>query len=262
MESECGAKLKAWGAVRMEDRRERTAAIVLAAGQGRRMQSSIQKQYMLLQGKPLVYYALKEFEESAVDDVILVAGKGEVDYCREEIAERFGFHKIRKVVEGGKERYHSVYEGLKAIEGLEGTAAQCRTVLIHDGARPFITKEIIRSCMEGVAAYRACVVGMPVKDTIKIADDEQFARETPKRSSLWQIQTPQAFEYELIRTAYDKLFSKEEYQNGVTDDAMVVESMTDCRVKMIQGDYRNIKITTPEDMILAEAFLAERQKTC
>ncbi|WP_347559731.1 2-C-methyl-D-erythritol 4-phosphate cytidylyltransferase [Clostridium sp. AM58-1XD] len=168
----------------MENRRKRTAAIVLAAGQGKRMQSSIQKQYMLLQGNPLIYYALKEFESSGVDDIILVAGKGEMEYCREEITDRYGFCKIRRVVEGGRERYHSVYEGLKAVGELNEEIGQCGTVLIHDGARPFITPEIIRSCIEGACEFKACVVGMPVKDTIKVADEEGFAKETPKRSSL------------------------------------------------------------------------------
>lgn len=240
----------------MKEKKGRISAVVLAAGQGKRMESGIQKQFMLLEEKPLIYYALKAFEESEADDVILVTGKEEVEYCKEDIVKHFGFSKVRTVIAGGKERYHSVYEGLKAIQQLD--SEDCRMVLIHDGARPFVTKKMIHSCIEGVEQYRACVAGMPVKDTIKITDDEGFAKETPKRSSLWLVQTPQAFEYSLVKEAYDKMFSDIRYEKGVTDDAMVVESMTDTKVKLIPGDYRNIKITTPEDMILAEALLKER----
>lgn len=226
----------------------KTAAIVLAAGKGTRMESSVQKQYMELGGRPLIYYALRAFEDSAVDQIVLVTGLGEIEFCRKEIAERYGFQKVTAITEGGRERYHSVYEGLKAAEG-------CELVLIHDGARPCVTGAVIAAAMEGAARYGACVVGMPVKDTVKVADEDEFAAMTPDRRRLWQIQTPQAFEYGLIMSAYRKLFSAEEYQRGVTDDAMVVESMTERRVKLIRGDYSNIKVTTPEDMALAEVLL-------
>lgn len=227
---------------------KKTAAIVLAAGKGKRMESSIEKQYMELGGRPLIYYALKAFEDSPVHEIVLVTGSGETEYCRKEIVERFGFQKVTAITEGGRERYHSVFEGLKAV-------SDCDLVLIHDGARPCVTGPVINAAIEGAVRYRACVVGMPVKDTVKIADDEEFASVTPDRSRLWQIQTPQAFEYDLVFGAYQKLFSAEEYQRGVTDDAMVVESMTDRKVKLIRGDYSNIKVTTPEDMELAEVLL-------
>lgn len=225
-----------------------TTAVVLAAGQGRRMESSIQKQYMKLGDKPLIFYALNAFEKSPVDRIILVVGQGEKDYCRREIIERYGFTKVDCIVEGGKERYHSVYEGLKA-------AVSSDYVLIHDGARPCVSDRVIRAAIEGAVKYRACVVGMPVKDTIKIADDGEFTAATPDRSKLWAIQTPQAFAYELILSAYKRLFESPEYQTAVTDDAMVVEQMTDDRVKLIAGAYSNIKVTTPEDIALAEALL-------
>lgn len=224
------------------------AAIVLAAGKGTRMESNIQKQYLELGGKPLITYALQAFEDSPVKQVILVAGRGEAEYCRKEIVEKFGFQKVSRITEGGRERYHSVFEGLKAV-------TDCDIVLIHDGARPCVTGEIIYAAIEGAGQYGACVVGMPVKDTVKMSDDDDFAVRTPDRSRLWQIQTPQAFDYGLIFGAYSKLLSSEEYQTGVTDDAMVVESMTDRRVKLIRGDYSNIKVTTPEDMALAEVLL-------
>lgn len=231
----------------------RVAAVVLAAGKGKRMGTSIQKQYLELDGKPLIYYALKAFEDSPVEEIILVTGKEEVEYCRKEIVERYGLKKVSKIVEGGAERYHSVFEGLKALE-------YCDYVLIHDGARPCVTKTVIEAAIEGAVDYDACVIGMPVKDTVKIADEAEYAAATPDRSRLWQIQTPQAFQFSLVYEAYQKLFTFAEYQKGVTDDAMVIESMTDRRVKLIRGDYSNIKVTTPEDMAIARVLLKRNEK--
>lgn len=232
--------------------KEKTAAVILAAGKGSRMGSSIHKQYLELMGKPLICYALSAFEESRVDDVILVAGPGEISFCQEQIVKQYGFSKVKAVVEGGKERYHSVFAGLKAAKGSE-------YVLIHDGARPCVTNEIIEAAINGARTYGACVVGMPVKDTIKISDEEGFAAATPERSRLWQIQTPQAFAYSLIMNAYEKLMESEENQKGITDDAMVVETMTGQRVRLVLGDYGNIKVTTPEDMELAQALLRRKR---
>lgn len=144
---------------------KRYTAVVLAAGLGKRMNESVPKQYLLLNQKPILYYSLKAFEESAVDDMILVAANGEEEFCKSEIVERFGFKKVRAVVAGGKERYHSVYEGLKAVKNTD-------YVLIHDGARPFINTDMIQRSIEAVRLHDACVVGMPVKDTIKILDAE------------------------------------------------------------------------------------------
>ena len=243
----------------------KTGAIVLAAGQGKRMNSSVAKQFLLLDGKPLIYYSLKAFEDSPADTVVLVTGKEEMEYCRREIVEEFGFKKVSLIVPGGEERYHSVYKGLLGLSetgfhgGLKNSAPggdpDRDIVLIHDGARPLVSGDIISRAMEGAAAYGACVAAMPVKDTIKVADEMEFAGSTPKRSLLWQIQTPQAFSFPLIFQAYEKLFSRKEYQKDITDDAMVVETMTDCPVKLIRGDYSNMKVTTPEDMAVAEALL-------
>ena len=224
----------------------KVTAIVLAAGTGKRMNSNVHKQYLLMKGKPVLYYALQAFEESSVDNVVLVVGSGEIEYCKKEIVDQYGFAKVCALVEGGKERYHSVYEGLKATGGTD-------YVLIHDGARPFLTQEIIERAVTSVVQYQACVVGMPVKDTIKLVDDENFAKETPNRANVWQVQTPQAFAYELVYDAYTRMLNSDE--TGITDDAMVVERMTDCKVKLIEGSYRNIKITTPEDLLIAEAYL-------
>lgn len=221
-------------------------AIVLAAGSGKRMNSQVRKQYLLINEKPVLYYSLKAFEDSNVDKIVLVVGADDVEYCKNEIVEQFGFSKVCAIVEGGKERYHSVYEGLKA-------AGDTDYVLIHDGARPFLTQDIIERTITSVVQYQACVVGMPVKDTIKIVDDETFAKATPDRANVWQVQTPQAFSYKLVYDAYTRMLANEE--SSITDDAMVVERMTDYKVKLIEGSYRNIKITTPEDLLIAEAYL-------
>lgn len=229
----------------------RFAAIVLAAGKGKRMNSGVRKQFMLLDGKPLIYYSLKAFDIEMVSDIILVAGEGEKEYCRKEIVERYGLKKVSAVVSGGKERYHSVYEGLKYLGG-QGCYGDGDYVMIHDGARPFADADIIARVMKDTIRYGACAAGMPSKDTVKLSDVDGFAGVTPKRSTVWTIQTPQGFFYSLIKDAYDKMMGSENYQTGVTDDAMVVESMTDRKVKLTEGSYRNIKVTTPEDIYMAE----------
>lgn len=237
-------------AAESEEKRVVTA-IVLAAGRGSRMGSEIHKQYLELEGRPLICHALEAFEKSPVDRVILVSGAGEEEFCRKEIVEAWGFQKVAAVVPGGKERYHSVYEGLKAARGSDD-------VLIHDGARPCVTEKIIIDAMRGAREYGACVVGMPVKDTIKAVDDQGNAEHTPDRSRLWLVQTPQAFSYELIREAYDRLFENPSVQEGITDDAMVVETMTPQKVHLIKGSYENIKVTTPEDLEIAGIFLKKK----
>ena len=230
----------------------RTAAIVLAAGRGSRMKSKIQKQYLLLKGKPVLYYSLKAFEESFIDEIILVTGEEEIEYCRKEIVEKYGFTKVSHIVTGGKERYHSVFCGLQAL-------TDCDYVFIHDGARPFVTEQILERSYETVQKEHACVVGMPVKDTIKLADENGFAKETPRRDLLWMIQTPQVFSYALVKSAYASFLEREQelLAQGIkmTDDAMVVETFTDTGIRLVEGSYENIKITTPEDLRIAEALL-------
>ena len=226
-------------------------AIVLSGGKGSRMGGSVSKQYRQLSGRPLLVYSLEAFERSSVDEIIVVAGKEDIEYVRNEIVKPFHIHKVKQVVAGGKERCHSVYEGLKAARGSV-------VVLIHDGARPLVTEAIIERAVAEVKTWQACVVGMPVKDTIKVADRDGIATDTPDRRYLWQVQTPQAFSYELVRAAYDKVMTDERLQDGITDDAMVVERQTNVRVKLIEGSYENIKVTTPEDMRIAEALLESR----
>lgn len=226
--------------------KQKYTAIILAAGSGKRMNSQVHKQYLIIQDRPVLYYSLKEFEDSAVDEIVLVVGKGEEEFCRREIVDKYGISKVKAIVEGGKERYHSVFEGLKQTSDAD-------YVLIHDGARPFVNQDIIRRCMQEVQKYQACVVGMPVKDTIKIADEEGYAKQTPDRKNVWMIQTPQTFSYALIYEAYEEMLKTED--TAITDDAMVLERIKGKKSKLIEGSYRNIKITTPEDLLIANVYL-------
>ncbi|MEY8390830.1 2-C-methyl-D-erythritol 4-phosphate cytidylyltransferase [Lachnospiraceae bacterium 45-W7] len=230
------------------------AAIILSAGRGNRMKSKIPKQYLKLRGRPLIYYALHAFQKSQVEDIILVTGKEDVEYCQKEIIKTYGFSKVKAVVPGGKERYHSVFCGLSELERMH---LKPDYVMIHDGARPFVDQEIIMRCIKAAELDQACVAGMPVKDTIKIADHDQFAIETPERSLVWQVQTPQVFLFSLIFEAYQKLVEQEKQgiHISVTDDAMVLETILSKKVRMVEGAYKNIKITTPEDLQVAEIFL-------
>ena len=230
--------------------KKRCAAIVLAAGQGKRMGASVQKQYIELEGKPLIYYALNTFQKSEIiDTILLVVGKGQVSYAKDEIVRKYEFSKVNAVVEGGDERYDSVWQGLKAIYKERGISY----IFIHDGARPFVNEEILRRGYDCAERFRACVAGMPSKDTVKLADKNDFAVSTPERKYVWTIQTPQIFEKDLIVDAYSKLMGEE--HSDVTDDAMAVERTMGVPVKMFRGSYENIKITTPEDLSIAKVFL-------
>lgn len=232
---------------------KQTTAIVLAAGQGKRMNSKVHKQYLLIQEKPVIYYTLNCLEKSFIDNIVLVVGAGEEEYCKKEIVEKYAFQKVKTIVPGGKERYHSVYEGLKAITW------ENDIVYIHDGARPFLTEEMLQRAYEAADENGACVLGMPVKDTVKIADKHGFVKETPDRAGVWQIQTPQVFSQDVIFPCYEKLIAQEAelLQKGIriTDDAMVVEYFSNIRIKLVEGSYKNMKITTPEDLDIAETFL-------
>ena len=224
-------------------------AIVLAAGSGKRMEQDIPKQYMKLGDAPLMVHCLRTFQESKVTQIVLVVAPGDVEKCRKEIIERYHIDKCIAIVEGGEERYNSVYAGLQAIN--DGY------VLIHDCARAFVSIDIIHRCMSAVALYESCVVGMPSKDTVKLTDAHRKVLDTPDRSNVWIVQTPQCFEYNLIRGAYDRII--ENADTSITDDAMIVEKTTDHDVHMIEGSYMNIKVTTPEDVAFGEAILRNRR---
>ena len=226
---------------------ERNTAIVQAAGQGKRRHSKGQQQFLEIQGYPVLYYSLRCFQESSlIQDIILVTGEESISYCKEEIVQKYGFTKVSAVIPGGKERYDSVYAGLCECR-------DCEYVLIHDGARPFVTEEILKRGLQKVKETGACVIGMPSKDTVKLSDEEGYVKETPNRKCVWTIQTPQIFLYSLIREAHDSIRQKD--MSKITDDAMVVEQETGAKVALAEGSYQNIKITTPEDLDIAEAFL-------
>jgi 2-C-methyl-D-erythritol 4-phosphate cytidylyltransferase len=234
----------------------KNVAIVLAAGSGSRMNSDVKKQYMLLKDKPLMVYCLEVFEESkTITDIILVTSKEDVESCNDDIVDRYGLTKVRAVIPGGKERYDSVMAGLDKIRK-EGGADY---VFIHDAARPFVTDDIIERLYEDVVRTHASVAAVKSKDTVKIANNADYVVSTPNRELTWIIQTPQTFSYSLALEAYDKLREEEDglacQGIKVTDDAMVVETWTDHRVRLIEGSYENIKVTTPEDMDIALAII-------
>lgn len=228
----------------------------MAAGRGKRMNSKVPKQYLMLEGKPVLYYALYTLQNSFIDEIILVTAPGEEKYCTKEIKDKYNFDKITKIVAGGQERYHSVYNGLCALQDVD-------YVFIHDGARPFLSTDILNRSLETVKSVNACVTAVPVTDTIKLVDDNGYVADTPDRAHLWSMQTPQTFKYSLIKEAYDILIDKEAFytEKGVriTDDAMVAESVLHMPVKIIEGSYDNIKITTPTDLAKAEIICKQRK---
>ena len=230
--------------------KEKVLAVVLAAGSGSRMQSKVKKQYLTLGDKPVLVHTLLAFEQSGVDEIMLVVGKGEEDYVREDIVEAYGITKVKKIICGGRERFDSSYCAIKAAD------PSVSYIMIQDGARAFITKELIDRSIADVKEYGTSIMAVPSKDTIKVVDQEGFAVSTPDRSSLWLIQTPQTFLLSEIRDAYDKMM--QEPHDHVTDDAMVMEHYGSRRVKMTMGSYENIKITTPDDLILGQAILKKR----
>ena len=230
------------------------AAIVLSAGSGSRMKSDIPKQYLPLIEKPVIYYSLMAFQNSPVDEIILVSGANDIEYCRKEIVERYGLSKVTKIVAGGKERYDSVYEGLCATDA--------EYVLIHDGARPVLTSDLIDRMIQGVENTGACIAAMPVKDTIKLSDEHKQVASTPDRKHLWMVQTPQCFARTLLEESYEILKQKQkagEKVPDITDDAMIVEYATGKKITLVEGAYTNLKITTPEDLAVAEIFLKSLQ---
>lgn len=226
---------------------KKTAAIVLAAGQGKRMNSKIQKQFLHIKEKPVLYYSLSCFQNSPlIDKIVVVTGEESIEFCKNEIIDKYGITKVQAVAAGGKERYDSVYQGLLACE-------DCDYVYIHDGARPFVSETMIARAQKAVEETGACVIGMPSKDTVKIADENGMVQSTPDRSRVWVIQTPQVFSYKEIRGAHEA--ARRSDMSGITDDAMVMEAYGNLKIKLVEGDYTNIKITTPDDIALAEKIL-------
>lgn len=227
----------------------KTTAIIMAAGKGSRMKANTNKIYLELHGKPVLTYAIEAFEASKMDEIILVVSPGQEDYVREEIVEAYGYQKVVKIVAGGRERFESVYFGIEACE----EESEEHYIFIHDGARPFIQPEKINQCIEEVIRYKACVVGMPVKDTIRTVDEDGYSLTTPDRKYVWQMQTPQCFLLSEAKKAFERMM--ESGDQDITDDVMVLERYGNRRSKMVEGGYDNIKLTTPEDMIIGETIL-------
>ena len=222
------------------------SVIIVAAGMGKRMGAKINKQFLLLRDKPILAHTVQKFDNNEyVDEIIIVARNEEKEYCKKEIVDKYSFKKVFQIVAGGVERQTSVYNGLMAVN------KKSNIVLVHDGVRPFIRDEEITECIKTTIKYEACVIGVPVKDTIKVVNKDNNITETPARDKLWAVHTPQAFTYELIIKAYE---NAKKHSFTSTDDSMLVEKLG-YRVKMIKGSYENIKITTPEDLKIAEAFL-------
>jgi 2-C-methyl-D-erythritol 4-phosphate cytidylyltransferase len=228
---------------------DKMTAIILAAGQGKRMNSPLLKQFMLLQGMPVIAHTLRAFEAAAViDELILVCGAGEENYYSPKVLHEFGVHKPVRVVIGGLERQDSVYCGLTRVP------SGCSYVLIHDGVRPLVTVDVISRVADAVRETGAVTTGVPVKDTIKRSDAHGNITETLSRSRLWQIQTPQAFRRELIFKAHEEALADGFYG---TDDASLIERLGTA-VKIVPGSDENLKITTPGDIIIAETILKGR----
>ena len=224
-------------------------AVIVAAGKGRRMGTEISKQFLPLCGKEILAHSVEKFEKAEkIRDIVLVTGEDSLLDVR-DMAQEYGWKKIVSVVAGGKERQDSVWNGLQAVSD------DTDIVLIHDGVRPFVTEDVLDHSIETAVEMGGCVAGVPAKDTIKVCNNENIAVATPDRSTLWQIQTPQTFRKDLIMQAYQK--AKEDGFVG-TDDASLAE-YSGCPVKVIMGSYRNIKITTKEDLLIGEAFLKEEQ---
>lgn len=225
----------------------KVTVLIAAAGMSNRMKSDINKTFLVIDGKPILSHTVKKFEKSKyVDEIIVLAREEEIDYVKENIIEPGNFQKIRSVIAGGDSRQNSIKKGLEVLDD------DVDIVLTHDGARPFIHVDTIDSAIESVLELRAVVVGVPVKDTIKSVFDDGDTKIylTPKRSLLWNAQTPQIFYAEDLRRAY--IYAEREGIEG-TDDSSLVEKYG-LQVSMVMGSYDNIKITTPEDLVLAHLF--------
>jgi 2-C-methyl-D-erythritol 4-phosphate cytidylyltransferase len=226
----------------------RTLAIILAAGVGKRMGAATNKQFLLLDNKPIIVHTLQVFEDCrAIDGVYLVVNQKDLPAVQEEILETYRFNKVMKLVIGGRLRQDSVRNGLEAIEH------PCDIVVIHDGARPFITPSFIEKGIFLMEMFDAIIPAIPVKDTIKVVSKEGFVVKTLERDSLWHVQTPQTFKYDVISNAYKNGITKKLYGY---DDATFLE-YSGKKVKVIEGSSYNIKITTPEDLVTARGILAQ-----
>ena len=226
-------------------------AIIPAGGAGRRLGLEVAKQYLLLGSLPVLVHTIRVFQiMELVSAIVLVVPKEDVASVQKNIVEKYGLTKVMTVVAGGRERQDSVCNGLQAVP------ETCDVVIVHDGVRPFVTRDMITRVVAAAAQCGAASIGVPAKDTIKETTDENIVTATLRRQNLWQTQTPQAFGYELLCRAYAE--AQRDHFYG-TDDASLVERMG-VNVQMVAGSHENIKITTPEDLLIAEALMENKKK--
>jgi 2-C-methyl-D-erythritol 4-phosphate cytidylyltransferase len=227
----------------------RTIAIIPAGGSGKRMQDSLSKQYLLLNGIPVLAHTLKVFQcTPMIQDVLLVVPSGDIEFTTETIIRKYAISKVCQVLPGGNKRQDSVKSGLDAV------GDDYDIVVIHDGVRPFVSEELIFLAVLEAFKEGAVTTGVPVNDTVKTVDQAGRIVETLSRDRLWLTQTPQAFKREIIKEAYTSAYYDHYYG---TDDASLVERMG-VHVKMLPGSYENIKITTKEDLLFAESYMRSR----
>jgi 2-C-methyl-D-erythritol 4-phosphate cytidylyltransferase len=225
-------------------------AVIVAGGQGTRIEGKLPKQFLNLGDRPILAHCVQRFEScEMVDQIILVVPQDYLGYCSEAIVDEYDFRKVKKIVCGGKERQDSVYLGLKACP------KSTSVVAIHDGVRPFVSPQKISESIGLCEEKRAVILAVPAKDTVKRVDGDSVVT-TLDRKKLWLVQTPQVFEYSLILDAYERAI-EDEFVG--TDDAVLVERLGH-RVTVVEGEYRNIKITTAEDMGTAEKIIQKKQK--
>ena len=226
----------------------KNVALILAAGKGVRLGKGKEKAFLPLLGKPLLAWTLSVFASfSGIHEIIIVVPPGRKENCRNEVLSPYGFEKARIVI-GGAERQDSLQNGFAEIE------EPCNLVVVHDGARPFLDHEVLRKALDAAEKDGASVVAVPVKDTIKIGDAGGMVQTTLDRSHLWSVQTPQTYKYDILKQA---LAEAQTMNSHGTDDASLVERIGK-PVKIVTGSYENIKITTPEDLILGEMLLQRR----
>lgn len=227
----------------------KVTAIIPAAGMGKRMGKAMAKQFLTLGDKPMLAHTLLVFQNAPeIDEIIPVLAKEDMEGCLRDVIEQYQITKVKTLVVGGKERQDSVMHGLQKI------SKDASVVLVHDGVRPFVTPDMIREAVVLAKKGECITVGVPLKDTIKEVDDNKIVLRTLERGRLWAIQTPQAFPVKILRRAYEESSRQKMYG---TDDATLVER-TGGTVRVIMGSYENIKITTPEDLIVAEEILKRR----
>lgn len=216
---------------------------------GKRMGKAVAKQFLPLGDKPMLAHTLLTFQRSSdIDEIIPILSEEDMETCLRDVIEAFHITKVKTLVVGGRERQDSVYNGIRKLE------KDASVIVVHDGVRPFVTQEMIRDCVEAARKGECVAVGVPLKDTIKEVDDRGIVRQTLERSRLWAIQTPQAFPAKMLRMAYEESARNKQYG---TDDATLVERAGG-KVRVLMGSYENIKITTPEDLVLAEELLKGR----